>query len=126
MIRKSVINVALEECKEVKDNIFPRIGAVVFKGKKIYGSGHNEIRSSCYPDKHKKWYDSLHAEQAALYHLDWNTLKGCSMLVVRYGKAGFFGMAKPCPMCEKLLKHVGFKDVYFTNEKGEIERMSLR
>ena len=113
-----VLNTAIEEA--VKSTHHPRIGAVVFKGKRIFGSGHNGIRSSNIPMKHRNWVESLHAEQAALLDLDWNKLKGCSMLVVRVSKTGVFGICKPCPMCSKIINHVGIKTVYYTNEQGEI------
>ena len=70
--------------------------------------------------KHRHWEESLHAEQAALLNLDWTKLKGCSMLVLRVNKFGTFGICKPCPMCAKIINHVGIKNVYYSNEQGEI------
>lgn len=113
-----VLNTAIEEAG--KSTHHPHIGAVVFKGKRIFGSGHNGIRSSSLPMKHRHWEESLHAEQAALLNLDWDKLKGCSMLVVRVSKTGMFGICKPCPMCSKIINHVGIKNVYYSNEQGEI------
>lgn len=118
-LRTSIINCAIKEAK--KSTFFPRIGAVVFKGKKIYGVGHNEIRSSSLSMKHRHWQESLHAEQAALLNLDWSKLKGCSILVIRVGKSGKLGMCKPCPMCEKLIKYVGIKNIYYTTSEGCID-----
>ena len=113
-----VLNRAVEET--TKSTHHPHIGAVVFKGKRIFGSGHNGIRSSAIPMKHRHWEESLHAEQVALLNLDWTKLKGCSMLVLRVSKTGKFGLCKPCPMCSKIINHVGIKTVYFSNESGEI------
>ena len=113
-----VLNTAIEEA--VKSTHHPHIGAVVFKGKRIFGSGHNGIRSSSLPMKHRHWVESLHAEQAALLTLDWNKLQGCSMLVVRVSKTGVFGNCRPCPMCSKIINHVGIKNVFYTNGRGEI------
>lgn len=118
-LRTSIINCAIKEAK--KSTFFPRIGAVVFKGKKIYGVGHNEIRSSSLSMKHRHRQESLHAEQAALLNLDWTKLKGCSILVIRVGKSGKLGMCKPCPMCEKLIKYVGIKNIYYTTSEGCID-----
>lgn len=86
MLYNNVIKCAMNEAK--KSNYNPQIGAVVFKGKRIYGSGHNGIRSSSISMKHKKWEESLHAEQAAMLNLDWNKLKGCSIFVYRTNKNG--------------------------------------
>lgn len=118
MLSNSVIKLALDECE--KSTFKLKIGAVVFKGKRIYSTGHNDIRSSHLPMKHREWAESLHAEQSALLNIDWKTLKGCSILVLRLSKKGKLGMCKPCPMCEKLLKYVGIKDVYYSNSDGEI------
>lgn len=118
----NVLNKAVEQA--LKSNHYPKIGAVVFKGKRIFGSGHNGIRSSTLPMKHRHWKESLHAEQAALLHLDWKKVKGCSILVLRINDEGKFGLCKPCPMCQKILIHVGIKKVWFTNEKGEVVRKS--
>ena len=114
----NVLNAVIEEAG--KSTHHPHFGAVVFKGKRIFGSGHNGIRSSSLPMKHRHWEESLHAEQAALLNLDWNKLQGCSMLVVRVSKTGVFGNCRPCPMCSKIINHVGIKNVFYTNGRGEI------
>lgn len=113
-----IIKAGLEECK--KSTFSPKIGAVVFKGKKIYGTGHNGIRSSSISMRHRRWEESLHAEQAALLNLDWSKLKGGSILVLRLSKSGKLGMCKPCQMCEKLIRYVGMKDVWYSTTSGEI------
>lgn len=118
MLTSGILKIAIQEAE--KSNHYPRIGAVIFKGKKIYGSGHNEIRSSSLCMKHRKWKESLHAEQAALLNLEWSTLKGTSILVCRVSKFGKLGMCRPCPMCYKLLKYIGIRNIYYSNEEGEI------
>lgn len=118
MLYNNVLKRAILEAN--KSTYEYRIGAVVFKGKRIFGSGHNGIRSSSISMKYKNWEESLHAEQSALLNLDWNKLKGCSILVYRTNRSGKIGMAKPCPMCSKLIKYVGIKNIYYTNENGEI------
>lgn len=124
MLYNNVIKCAMNEAK--KSNYNPQIGAVVFKGKRIYGSGHNGIRSSSISMKHKKWEESLHAEQAAMLNLDWNKLKGCSIFVYRTNKNGQLAMAKPCDMCQKLIKYVGIKNMFYTTNDGEIKLEKVR
>lgn len=119
MLYSNVIKRAINEIN--KSNYDIKIGAVVFKGKRIYGSGHNGIRSSSISMKYKKWEESLHAEQAALLNLNWDKLKGCSILVYRTNKNGQLAMAKPCEMCQRLIKYVGIKNIYFTTNYGEIK-----
>lgn len=125
MLYNNVIKCAMNEAQKSKYNL--QIGAVIFKGKKIYGYGHNSIRSSSISMKYRKWEESLHAEQAALLKLDWTKLKGYSILVYRVNRNGKLGMARPCEMCQKLLSYVGIKNVYYTTNTGEIkfEKMKI-
>ena len=96
---------------------------VIFSnGGRIISKGHNGIRSSAQiKDKFKKWNNSLHAEQAALMNIDWNKVKGCSALILKVSKTKHqLSNAKCCPMCEEMLRHVGIKNIYYSNEEGEI------
>lgn len=113
----------LKECIRVanKSSYKLKVGAVVFKGKRILSFGCNDIRSSSIHNKYKEYHNSLHAEQAAVMNLDWNTLKGCSILVIRITPLGKLANSKPCPMCAKLLKHIGIKHIYYSTSKGEIK-----
>ena len=124
MLSNNIIKCAINEINKTTYTI--KIGAVVFKGKRIYGSGHNGIRSSSISRKHKKWEESLHAEQAALLNLDWNKLKGFSILVYRINRNGAIAMAKPCEMCQKLIKYVGIKNIYYTTNDGEIKLEKIK
>ena len=119
-ITAGIINRCLEEC--YKSTYHFRIGAVIFNSKRIISSGHNGLRtSSNIPDKHKNFINSLHAEQAAILNVNWNKVKGCSILVMKISKTkGSLSNARPCTMCYKILKHVGIKKIYYTNEQGEI------
>lgn len=117
-----VIKRAIEEC-ELSTYKY-RIGAVVFKGKRIISSGHNGVRSSAISNKYKEFYNSLHAEQMAVMNISWSRLKGCSILVLRMSKSKeILGNAKPCPMCQKLLKTIGINDIYYSNKNGEIVKL---
>lgn len=123
-ITSGILKRCLEECE--KSTYKVKVGAVIFSGKRIISSGHNEIRSSSIPNKHKLYTNSVHAEQAALLGTDWNRLKGYSILVVRYNQnTEKLLNAKPCAMCAKILEYVGIKDIYYSNESGEIVRGKL-
>lgn len=115
-----VLKLALEEAESVSYRF--RVGAVVFKGARILGSGHNGIRSSRIHPLHKNYKNALHAEQNAILNIkDWSAIKGCSILVIKISKTrGILSMARPCEMCQELLKHVGIKTMYYSNKSGEI------
>lgn len=120
MISSGIIKRCLEECEKSQYRF--RIGAVIFNSKRIISSGHNGIRSSAnIKNKYKKFENSLHAEQAALLNINWNKIKGCSILVLKISKTKKqLSNAKPCNICMAILHHVGIKDIYYSNEYGEI------
>ena len=54
-------------------------------------------------------------------NIDWSKVKGCSILVMRISPSkGILGMSEPCEICMGILNHVGIKNIYYTNQKGEI------
>ena len=120
MISSGIIKRCLEECE--KSTYRFRIGAVIFKGSRIISSGHNGIRSVFQiKNKFKKYENSLHAEQSALMNIDWSKVKGCSIPVMRNSPSKrILGMSEPCETCMGILNHVGIKNIYYTNHKGEI------
>ena len=123
MITVGVIQECLKECSA--STYYQKVGAVIFSGKRILGSGHNGIRStSAIHDKYKNYINSLHAEQDALRNLNWVKLKGSSILVLRISKTlNILSNAKPCPMCEKLLQHIGIKNIFYSDKNGQIVKL---
>lgn len=121
-ITVGIIKRCLEECEQSTYRF--KIGAVVFSGKRIISSGHNGIRSSSIHKKYKVYENSLHAEQSALLGADWRKLKNCSILVMKCSKTTKqISNAKPCIFCMSMLKHIGIKDIYYSNEHGEIIKL---
>ena len=123
-ISVGVLKRCIEEAR--KSTFDVKIGCVIFKGNNIISSAKNSLRScSGISNKHRKWSTSLHAEQAAILNAgDWKKLKGCSMLVMKVSKTkGILSNAKPCEFCEATIRYVGIKNVYYTNEEGEIVKL---
>ena len=121
-ITAGVMQECLNQC--LQSTYTHKIGAVIFKSKRILSSGHNAIRTSSIPDKYKQYKCSIHAEQAALLNLEWKRLKGMSILVLKVSaKLHKLGNAKPCLMCQRMLNHVGIKHIWYSNEKGEIVKL---
>lgn len=122
-MNKNVIKLAVEQA-ELSTHKY-KIGAVVFKGKRIFGSGYNEVRTcSRMPAKYRKHKFSLHAEQKAVLNSHDN-LDDAEILVVRLSKTGKLLLAKPCIHCCYTLEHVKIKYVYYSNDDGEIIRSKV-
>lgn len=108
----------------------PHIGAVVVSGKAILSTGYNsnktrplQHRYNIY--RHFKDYETSmplgHAEINALSRLigkeiNWDKV---SIFIYRELKNGTIACARPCPACMKLIRDLGIKEFYYTNEFGE-------
>ena len=115
----------LEELEHSTHPIY-KMGAVIFKGSKILSTGYNSFRSSNVPDKYKKFVDTLHAEQHAIYNMEnFDKLKNSSILIIRMNMSGNISLSFPCKYCLKSIKYFGIKNIYYTNRKGEIIRQKI-
>lgn len=126
MLKAGVIKKAIEEAEEGEHYLYG-IGAVIFKGSRIFGSGHNSFRGSKVPVKYKRFPHTLHAEQSAIYNvINWDSVRGGSLLVIRINKrSGSLSKSYPCEYCLDSIKHVGIKNIFYSNRKGEIIRVRL-
>jgi len=108
---------ALEEAKN--SNYYQRVGAVIFKGKRIVSSAHNAVRSNSVKSKFKQFHESLHAEASAIIKARKN-LKGYSIIVVRLSKNNELALAKPCEFCQEYIEYVGITNIFYTTNEGKI------
>lgn len=71
-------------------------------------------------------FDS-HAEMGAIKKaLDMGIdLKGKTLWVIRFRKDGSIGCSKPCKYCEMLIREVGIKKVYYTQEDGSWAKIRI-
>lgn len=120
-----VVKKAIENAEDSRHPKF-FLGAVVFKGSRVFGDGRNDIRSfSAIPDRYVEYSHSLHAELAAILNCK-SDISGASILVIREDKNGELKNARPCEWCTETLKHFDVKDVYYTNDEGEIVKERVR
>lgn len=102
-----------------------RVGAAVIKNGNVLSTACNAIRY--HKGKFlKKWENSLHSEQAALLMLPLEKRKGSSLYVARLLKDGSLNNAKPCKVCQDLIIKSGVKEVFYTNEFGEVVRWRVK
>lgn len=101
-----------------------RLGAVIVKGHRILSTGYNEVRYSKTIGK-----NTLHAEASAIRKLldrrALGDLVGADIYVSRYTRGGAIGMARPCPSCMGLIRAVGIRNVYFTQDDGSTGKIRL-
>jgi len=118
MIKSSIISKAVSEAMLAEHK--HKLGACLFNKRYIISSGRNYPSKSLkhFHPKFSRWKGSVHAEVDAIIRAR-RDVKGCSILVIRLVKNGF-GMAKPCEQCLAYLSHVGIKNIYYSNNLGEI------
>lgn len=125
---ESLFNIA-KEVSTFSDFAGPHIGAVVVCGKTILSTGYNSNKTR--PLQHKyniyrhfqDYQTSIalgHAEINALSRLigkeiDWERV---SIFVYRELKSGEKACSRPCRACLKLIKDLGIKNIYYTDEYG--------
>ena len=109
----------------IKSTQMQRLGAVIFKGKrKILSVGRNFRRTHPLgkhfsPDTGKElsW---IHAEVDAVIGCRWyENINGAYIFVARLKRDGTgAGMARPCLICQRILKEYGIKRMYYTTGEG--------
>lgn len=105
-----------------------RVGAIVVYKHKIISSGCNSYVTNPLQKRYNRFrFDtdttthSKHAELESLLPLinrrdiDFSRV---SVYVYRQHKSGELACARPCPSCEALIKELGIKNIYYSNECG--------
>jgi deoxycytidylate deaminase len=89
-----------------------KLGAIIFKGKKIISTGFNKNKTHPKANEYFK-HGSVHAEIDAILHAPYD-IQGSSILVCRMYKNGKPALAKPCAMCIQMMYEFGIKEVFWT------------
>lgn len=118
---------AAKAVSELSNHPRHKLGCVVVKGHRIISSSCNSA-TKCHPlqaklDKEKYGVECpgrVHAEISALLPLirDKVDLSGASIYIFRRHKDGTLAMAKPCSSCQKVIKQLGIRKVFYTTENS--------
>lgn len=126
-MRISILNLGYQYALKSPEYPF-KLACIIFKGKKIFSIGYNEVRSSInVPQKYKLFKESLHAEVAALMKFKPGELKGCSAFVCRVNAGSKrTSNATCCARCQEMFFDYGIKKVYCTNELGTVDEYLVK
>ena len=126
-ITKRFFNIA-KEISKLSTFHRSHIGCVVVEGRHIIATGCNEPTESYIQRKYNKYrnFDAdkypacVHAEIKALHtvmskrNVDWDNVS-----IYTYREAnGQRSCSRPCAACEKLIKDLGIKNIYYTDWDG--------
>lgn len=92
--------------------IYDKRGQVLSIGKNSYTKTHTYMaKMAAKEGLYEKVY--MHAEIAAILKCQ-NLSKAHRILVTRVRKDGSYGLAKPCPICQRAIEEAGIKIVEHT------------
>lgn len=108
------------------------VAFLVYKGK-LLSFGVNSEKTSLYQYRMRKKfnvddsnfiYDKTHAEIAAIkkIHPSFDNWEHVEIFIVSKKKDNTFRLSRPCPICEKTIKDLGIKKVYYTNSYGGVTK----
>lgn len=118
---------AAKAVSELSDYPIHKIGCVIIDKHRIISSGCNS-KTKCHPlqaklDTEKYGVEcpgKCHAEISALLPLmrDKVDLSNASLYVFRQHKDGTLAMARPCSSCQKVIKQLGIRKIFYSIENG--------
>lgn len=132
-IRFSIFDDLFNTAREVDRVANAKIVCAVVRRSNIIATGTNEYRTHPLQKRYGRNEDSiyLHAEVSAIINalkiIDHEELSKCSLYIARAKKVTKdsdwqYGLAKCCPGCERLIKKLKIKNVYYTtNTHGEVD-----
>lgn len=118
---------AAKAISELSDFRRVQLGCVAVYGHRVISSGYNTCKSSPLQKEYNKYrFDedtnhTLHSETKCLLPLinrndvDFSKI---SLYVYREFKNGGLALARPCESCMKLIRDLGIRDIYYTNNGG--------
>lgn len=93
-----------------------KVGAVVAMGNRIVSVGINQQKTHT---KSPSRFKTIHAETHALLRAGHRACGG-TIYVVRILANGSFGISRPCPDCEALLRSAGIRRMVYIDREGEV------
>ena len=111
-----------ELCKKVSQNSDHqdhRHGSCITRGNKLISVGCNKKRTH---PKSLHRFKHLHAEVSAIVNAK-QDLEGCSIYIYRQIKDGTPSLSRPCDSCMMLIKEVGIKKIYYSNNGSYTEEL---
>lgn len=115
----SSIEKKLQEVQKQSNHSQHKLSALIlYKGRPLSFGVNDQYKTD---PKIKKYTDvkKTHAEMSAIFRIKSKSiLKACTMVVYREDKMGNIALAKPCAVCECMIKDYGIKKVIYSTPNG--------
>lgn len=104
--------------------IIYKVCAVLVKGRNVCSIGVNQPKT--HPEQKDQYHDyvygkSIHAELDCLIRAPYETITGSTIYVCRKLHNGDFALAKPCHLCQDLLRKYGVKKAIYSIGPTEMD-----
>ncbi len=130
-MKSHILKLAIKQAQKVrlveKTNNRYRLGAVIFDKNQIISVGNNDYtKTHTRSNSVAKGNDggmltrAIHAEFSALINNNPEDLIGSDILVVRIDPFSQLRMAKPCTSCYSLIKEARIRNLYWSDNFGQI------
>lgn len=103
---------ALQLAKAAEFNVTHQLCALVVKKNRVLSVGYNQPKT--HPISADSVMQQLHAEMDALLRCPEGDVEGAEVIVVRSKSSDQPGLAKPCSVCQPILKRFGIRRVLYT------------
>jgi deoxycytidylate deaminase len=125
----------LERCVEITKGLKPQKQngrsfhtTFIFHKARILSIGYNDYKKLHpyhrlgkyvgYKTNPENYQPCLHSEISAILKLGEEDLSKYSFVNVRIDGKNNLALSKPCPNCERVLRQVGFKRLFYSSENG--------
>lgn len=120
-------SIALQLADTIDRNVTHQLCALVVKKNRVLSIGYNSSKTHPIMDTRMQM---IHAECDAILRCPEAVVDGAEVIVARIKPSGKPGLARPCEVCEKILKRFGVRRVFYTTnsedpDNPEIEEMRL-
>lgn len=115
--------VAMQLAVEAKRDVTHELCALVVSKNRVLSVGYNQPKT--HPISSDTAQQQLHAEMDALLRCSETDAGGAEIIVVRTKPSGKPGLAKPCEVCQGILRRFGVRRVFFTIDSDDAENPQL-
>lgn len=116
---KLPIDLALKQA--AKSVMTYRVGAVLFKDRKVLGLGYGFHPAYSVDNKRV----SIHAEASTMVGLRHDAIRGADMLIIRINPKGEMMPIRPCKRCKNLMTRKGIRKVYYWSSEMDLTTLAL-
>lgn len=120
--------IALDLAAAATHDVTHQLCALVVCKNQVLSVGYNQPKT--HPISADTKMQQLHAEMHAVLGCPEAAVEGAEVIVARIKPSGKPGLARPCEVCEKILRRFGVRRVFYTTNSNdpdnpEIEEMKL-